>query len=97
MVRGDLPPVDLSQGEGRPVEREGPALGAWEHTRMGDTPPVAAQLVPPPPLLQNKLAANLLGNLGESLLPTCVIEGPFPIPVSESLLLQVARPALFGP
>lgn len=50
-----------------------------------------------PPLLQNKLTANLLGDLGESLLPMRVTGGPFPIPVSEALLLQVARPALFGP
>lgn len=97
MVRGDLPPVDLSKGEGRPVVREGPVLGAWGRTRMEDGPPVVAQLVLPPPLLWNKLAANLLGDVGESLLLTCVIEGPFPIPVSGSLLLQGARPALFGP
>lgn len=98
MLRGDLPPVDLSKGEGRPVVREGPVLGAWGRARVGDGPPEAAWLVltPPPPLLQNKLTANLLGDLGESLLPMRVT-GPFPIPVSEALLLQVARPALFGP
>lgn len=97
MLRGDLPPVHLSKGEGRPVVREGTVLGAWGRARMGDGPPEAARLVLPLPLLQNKLTANLLGYLGESLLPMRVTGGPFPIPVSEALLLQVARPALFGP
>lgn len=50
MLRGDLPPVDLSKGEGRPVVREGPVLGAWGRARMGDGPPEAARLVLPPPL-----------------------------------------------